>query len=153
MLHASLHTICFVFCYTSWCFYAFSGTNLLTRCHCASSLFFWCFCVSENLHRKYSRDWTKQKPNLLFFSKHHKVRRWDRGEPGARHTQRRRGPGSGRATRGWATLAHLLTLPFRLYIPLDGKNLRDGSLFHKTYCKPPPSLSRDWEDPGAHPGT
>jgi hypothetical protein len=39
MLHACLHTICFVFCYTSWHFYAFSGTNLLTRCHSVSSLF------------------------------------------------------------------------------------------------------------------
>jgi hypothetical protein len=39
MLHACLYTICFVFCYTSWRFYAFSITNLLTRCHSASSLF------------------------------------------------------------------------------------------------------------------
>jgi hypothetical protein len=39
MLHACLCTICFVFYYTSWRFYAFSGTNLLTRCHSASSLF------------------------------------------------------------------------------------------------------------------
>jgi hypothetical protein len=39
MLHACLYTICFEFCYTSWCFYSFSGTNLLTRCHSASSLF------------------------------------------------------------------------------------------------------------------
>jgi hypothetical protein len=39
MLHACLYTICFVFCYTSWCFYAFSRTNLLTRCHSVSSLF------------------------------------------------------------------------------------------------------------------
>jgi hypothetical protein len=39
MLHACLYTICFVFCYTSWCFYAFSETNLLARCHSASSLF------------------------------------------------------------------------------------------------------------------
>jgi hypothetical protein len=39
MFHAYLCTICFVFCYTSWRFYAFSGTNLLTRCHSASSLF------------------------------------------------------------------------------------------------------------------
>jgi hypothetical protein len=39
MLHTCLHTICFVFCYTSWHFYAFSGTNLLTRCHSASSPF------------------------------------------------------------------------------------------------------------------
>jgi hypothetical protein len=28
-----------VFCYTSWRFYAFSRTNLLTRCHSVSSLF------------------------------------------------------------------------------------------------------------------
>jgi hypothetical protein len=33
------YTICLVFCYTSWHFYAFSGTNLLTRCHSASFLF------------------------------------------------------------------------------------------------------------------
>jgi hypothetical protein len=39
MLHACLYTICFVFCYTLWHFYAFSGTNLLMRCHSASSLF------------------------------------------------------------------------------------------------------------------
>jgi hypothetical protein len=26
------------------------------------------FCVSEKLHRKYSRNWTKQKPNLLLFN-------------------------------------------------------------------------------------
>jgi hypothetical protein len=30
---------------------------------------------------------------------------------------------------------------------------KDGSLFHETYCKPPPSPSRDREDPGALPGT
>jgi hypothetical protein len=39
MLHACSYTICLVFCYTSWRFYAFFGTNLLTRCHSASSLF------------------------------------------------------------------------------------------------------------------
>jgi hypothetical protein len=26
------------------------------------------FCVSEKLHRKYSRNWTKQQPNLLIFT-------------------------------------------------------------------------------------
>jgi hypothetical protein len=30
---------------------------------------FWCFCVSEKLHRKYSRNWTKQKPNIQKFTK------------------------------------------------------------------------------------
>jgi hypothetical protein len=40
MLYACLYTIFFVFCYTSWRFYAFFGTNLLMRYHSAS-FFFW----------------------------------------------------------------------------------------------------------------
>jgi hypothetical protein len=44
-----------------------------------------CFCVSEKLHRKYSRNWTKQKPNHLFLPKLCEDRRWDgggaRGQP------------------------------------------------------------------------
>jgi hypothetical protein len=40
-------------------------------------------------------------------------------------------------------------LSFRLYIPLDGENLMDGSFFLETYYKPPPLLKRDREDPGA----
>jgi hypothetical protein len=39
MLYACFYTICLVFRYTSWRFYAISGNNLLTRCHSASSLF------------------------------------------------------------------------------------------------------------------
>jgi hypothetical protein len=45
---------------------------------------FCCFCVSVKLHRKYSRNWTKQVRKLLFFP--------DEG----------RGPnGSRRGARGW----------------------------------------------------
>jgi hypothetical protein len=116
-------------------------------------LIFCCFCVLEKLHRKYSRNWTKQKPNLLFFPKHHEVRRWDGGGPGARLTLGRRDPAPSRATRGWDQLVHPLTPPFCLYILLNGKNLKDRSLFPETYCKPPPSSSRDREDRGALPGT
>jgi hypothetical protein len=153
MIHACLYTICSVFCYASWHFYAFSGTNQLTRRHSASSLFFCCFCVSEKLHRKYSRNWTKQKPNLLFLPKLHEDWRWDGGGPGAGHTLGWRGPGPGRATRGWCHLVHLLMPTFRLYIPLDGKNLKTRSIFLKTYCKPPPLSTRDREAPEALPGT
>jgi hypothetical protein len=39
MLHACFTPIALCFVYTSWHFYAFSGTNLLTRCHSASFLF------------------------------------------------------------------------------------------------------------------
>jgi hypothetical protein len=39
MLHSCFKPIALCFVYTSWRFYAFSGTNLLTRCHSASSYF------------------------------------------------------------------------------------------------------------------
>jgi hypothetical protein len=39
MLHACFTLIALCFVYTSWHFYAFSGTNLLTRCHSDSSCF------------------------------------------------------------------------------------------------------------------
>jgi hypothetical protein len=45
---------------------------------------FCCFCVSENLHRKYSRNWKKQVRKLLFFP------------DGGRGTNRSR-----RGARGW----------------------------------------------------
>jgi hypothetical protein len=78
MLHACFYTICLVFRYTSWHFYALSGTNLLTRCHSASSLFSAVFCVSEKLHRKYFQNWTKQKPNIQKFTEASREpkRRW-----------------------------------------------------------------------------
>jgi hypothetical protein len=37
-----------VFCYTSWRFYAFSGTNLLTRRHSANSLFYAVFVFQKS---------------------------------------------------------------------------------------------------------
>jgi hypothetical protein len=72
-----------------------------------------------------------------------------RGQP--HHRVARATPG--RATRWWGHLVHLLTLPFRLYILLDEKTLRTGLIFQKTYCKPPPSSTQDWEGPEALPGT
>jgi hypothetical protein len=59
----------------------------------------------------------------------------------------------GRATRWCGPLVHLLTSPFCLYIHFIGKILGPQILFHKTYCKPPPSSSRDREGPEALPGT
>jgi hypothetical protein len=153
MLHACFYTIYLVFRYTSWCFYAISGTNLLTRWHSASSLFSDVF-VFQKSYIGNILGIGRNKSQIFYFSlKHHEVRRWDRGRPGARLTLGWRGLPLACATRGWGQLAHLLMLPFRLYIPLDGKNLRDRSLFLKTYCKPPPLLLRDREDPGALLGT
>jgi hypothetical protein len=113
---------------------------------------FCCFCVSEKLHRKYSRNWTKQKPNLLFFPKRHEVQRWDGGGRAWPHPRVAR-PAPGPRHQGVRPAGPPSDAPFLLYIPLDGKNLKDGSFFLETYCKPPSSSSRDREDPGALPGT
>jgi hypothetical protein len=48
MLHAYFYTICLVFHCTSWHFYVFSGTNLLTSRHSTSSLFFAIFVFQKS---------------------------------------------------------------------------------------------------------
>jgi hypothetical protein len=82
MLHACLYTICFVFCYTLWHFYAFSGTNLLTRCHRASSMFSAVFVFQKSYTRNIlgigrNKIWTS-----YFLPKLHEDRRWDGGGQG-----------------------------------------------------------------------
>jgi hypothetical protein len=55
-----------VFCYTLWCFYAFSGTNLLTRCHSASSLFSAVFVFQKSYTEIFSElDETKAEPPIF----------------------------------------------------------------------------------------
>jgi hypothetical protein len=62
MLHAYLYTICFLFYYTLWRFYAFSRTNLLTRCHSASSCFILFLCYRKATQEVFSElDKTKAK--------------------------------------------------------------------------------------------
>jgi hypothetical protein len=66
MLHACLYTICFEFCYTSWRFYTFSRTNLLTRCHSASSLFSAVFVFQKVTQEIFSElDETKAEPPIF----------------------------------------------------------------------------------------
>jgi hypothetical protein len=62
MLHACFTPIALCFLYTSWRFYAFSGTNLLTRCHSASSCFQLFLCFRKVTHKIFSElDETKAK--------------------------------------------------------------------------------------------
>jgi hypothetical protein len=114
---------------------------------------FYCFCVLEKLHRKYSRNWMKQKPKFLFFLTRDGVQSRYGGGPGGGHATPWRGPPPGHARAWCGPLIHLLTPPFRLYIPLDGKTLKARSIFHKTYYKSPPSSMRDREGPEALPST
>jgi hypothetical protein len=101
MLHACLYTICFVFCYTLWYFYAFSRSNLLTRRHSASSLFFAIFVFQKSytwniLEIRWNISWTS------YFSRTRVgVQSRDGGGPGPGHTLGQRELGPDRATRGW----------------------------------------------------
>jgi hypothetical protein len=69
MPHACFYTICLVFCYTSWHFYAFYGTNLLTRCHSASFLFSAVLCFRKVTQEIFSElDETKAKHPEIYQS-------------------------------------------------------------------------------------
>src|SRR5215208_1555714 len=80
MFHATLLMIPTCFMHIICHIYAFSGTNLLTRCRRASCCFL-LFLVSEILVRKYSRNWTKSSPRVLFL--HGASRRPKRERSGA----------------------------------------------------------------------
>jgi hypothetical protein len=117
-------------------------------------------CVSEKLYRKYSRNWTKQKPKFLFSRHGTESKAETEGEQraatpchGMGHPMPWHEPPLGRARLWGGPLVHPLTLSFRLYILLDEKTLKARTLFEKTYCKPPPSSTKDREGPEALPGT
>jgi hypothetical protein len=64
-----LFTHYLLFFYTSWHFYAFSGTNLLTRCHSASSLFSAIFVFQKSYTGNILRiGWNKSRTS--YFSRH-----------------------------------------------------------------------------------
>jgi hypothetical protein len=64
MLVYAPFALCFV--YTSWRFYAFSGTNLLTRCHSASSCFLLFLCFRKVIQEIFSElDETKPEPPIF----------------------------------------------------------------------------------------
>jgi hypothetical protein len=66
MLYACFTPIALCFVYISWYFYAFSGTNLLTRCHSASSYFLLFFYSRFLLKEIFSKlDETKAKPPIF----------------------------------------------------------------------------------------
>jgi hypothetical protein len=152
MFHACLYTICFVFCYTSWRFYAFSETNLLMRCHSASSLFSAIFLFQKNytgniLGIGRNKIWSS------YFSWHETESKAETG--GAR------GQLHHRVTRATPWPRHqvvwtpgprpdIALLP--IYSPRR-ENPRPRTLFQKTYCKPSPSSTQNREGPEALPGT
>jgi hypothetical protein len=78
MLHACFIPIAFCLVYTSWHFYAFSGTNLLTRCHSTSSYFLLFLCFRKVTQEIFSKlDETKREVHIFPDTRRSpKQRRW-----------------------------------------------------------------------------
>jgi hypothetical protein len=131
MLYSCFYTICLVFRYTSWHFYAFSRTNLLTRCHSASSLFFAIFVFQKSYTGnilEIGRNKSRTSRNLPKLPEN---RRGDRKEPGGGLTTRGAAQGLAAPTCGGPHLVHFWHCPFAYKDPPDGKNLNTRSLFQK----------------------
>ena len=78
MLHACFKPIAICFVYTSWHFYAFFGTDLLTRCHSASSCFLLFLYFRKAVKEIFSQLDENQRRSL--FHRHvHGVQRRDGG--------------------------------------------------------------------------
>jgi hypothetical protein len=114
MLHACFYTICLVFRYTSWHFYAFSGTNLLTRRHSVGSLFSAVFVFQKC----YTGDILEIGRNKSQTSRHSQElpeeRKGDGEGPQGAHTIGRRGLGLARAPWWCGHPGPPLTTPLRL---------------------------------------
>jgi hypothetical protein len=141
-----------MFCYTSWHFYAFSRTNLLTRCNSTSYLFSAVFVFQKSytgnilgIGRNKSRS--SYFSRSVMESKAETEGSQEAATPphGAGHPQTTPGPGVGPWSTSWRR-------PSAYIFPLMGKP-KTRSIFLETYCKPP--LSSMWyrEGPEALPGT
>ena len=95
-----------------------SWTNLLTRCHSASCLFSAVF-GSRKSENEYSRNWTGQKPKLLFSRKTHGARRRVGEGPQGGHTLP--GAGTPRPRQGmvWAPWPATDLAPSLIYASWD----------------------------------
>jgi hypothetical protein len=113
---------------------------------------FCCFCVSKKLHRKYSQNWTKQKPNLLLFNEASRSpKRRRRGATDRPHSRAARpapGPRPLCVRPPWSTSD---AAPSPIKTPRREKP-KDPINFLETHRDPPPLLIRDREGPEALPG-
>jgi hypothetical protein len=119
---------------------------------CQFPVFFY-FCVSEKLHTKYSRNWTKQKLNLLLFNE------------ASRRPKRRRRQAAGRP-HNRAAWPSPWPCPLCVRLPWSTSDAAPSPIktprrekpkhpinFLEPHRDPPPSSTRDWEGPEALPGT
>src|SRR4051812_41272893 len=123
MLHACLLPINLCFTGTCWCFYGFSATNILTRCHSASFCFL-LFLIPEKLKNKYFRNRKRKLFYEVSYRKSPEARRGHLGGGWWAHTTPRRAQGPARAWAWCGPPEQPPALPFRLLIPPRLKTLK-----------------------------
>jgi hypothetical protein len=97
MLYAYFYTICLMFRYILWHFYAFSRTNLLTSRHSASSLFSAIFVFQKSYTGNILGIGRNQSQPFRYFTELPENQRGDRVGPRGGLTPGWRGPAPGRA--------------------------------------------------------
>jgi hypothetical protein len=125
MIHACFYTICLVFRYTSWRFYAISETNLLTRCHSASSLFSAIFVFQKSYIGNILGIGRNKFWNSYFSRMKDKDQTRAGGGLEAGHTTGGRGPAPRRAHPWWGHPGWPLTTPL-WWLGDDGARKLDG---------------------------
>jgi hypothetical protein len=114
---------------------------------------FCCFCVSKKLHRKYSRNWTKQKPNIQILNEASRrpKRRRSRARGWSHHqgARPRAWPCGPMVRPPWSTSD---VAPSSIKTPRREKP-KDPITFPETHRDPPRSSTQDQEGPEALPST
>jgi hypothetical protein len=149
MRHACYYTICLVFYYTSWRFYAFFRTNLLTRCHSASSLFSAVFVFQKSYTGNILEIGRNKSQTSQYLPKLPEVRRGDGGGPYHRAARPAPGPRPLVVRPPWPTSG---AAPLPIKTPRREKPKHPIN-FLETHRDPPPSSIQDREGPEALPGT
>ena len=147
-----LHQLPYVLSMLRCTFYAFSGTNLSTRYPSASSCFL-LFLVLEILHRKYSQNWTGQKPEVLYLTWQHRrprgIRRHAVRRPHLCQARPRDGPRLGMVWPPWVPPG---LAPPPIYSP-PRENPKYPSIIPRKVPTPPSSSTLVREGSEALPGT
>ena len=107
------------------------GTNLLTRCHSASSCFL-LFLYSRKASQEIFSELDENLRRHLFYQNTHGVQRGDEEEPGGPHTPLGRGPPPWRALGCCGPIGGRQPPPFRLLISPDAKTLRPEPISTKS---------------------
>jgi hypothetical protein len=119
------------------------------RCHSASSLF---LCFRKATQEIFSElDETKARIPIFPEASRSPKERWSGARRRPHHPMVRATPWPCRGLV-WA-LGPLSDATLPPIYPPRQENLKTRSIFHETYCKPPPSSTRDREGPEALPGT